>query len=278
MLAHLQGSPRFLFDVWKITAQDAQVAAYANCTRDIVYGGVTYKAAAFEPTRATRKKGLSPDSAELAGVYDSIINRADIHGRRWADAAIQIDRVNFFNPDAWGSALTQRGFAGKWSPGLYNFTVEFLGLSSWLHQPIGKLTSPIDRTRRADQTGVSMTGFIHATTVTAVITQRRIFKVSYVQPSVDYFKYGIVTWTSGGNNGLAQGEGKTSTTTDSGTRTQIELQRPTLRDITVGDGVTLAIGYDGTLNAAKALGANAVLNFDGDPYCPLPDDILRYQP
>jgi uncharacterized phage protein (TIGR02218 family) len=210
MLAHLAASPTYLFEVWKIVAKEGAVAAYANCSRDIVFGGVTYKASPAEPTRATRKIGLDADGAELACVFDAQITRADLFGRRWSDARITKDWVYFFDPDGYGSALTQRGFVGKMTPGNGIFTVEFRSLSSRLDQPIGKVTSPIDRRRRADETGVDMTPYTHATTIASIITQRRIFKVPYVQPAADYFKYGIATFTSGADAGQ-QAEIKTST-------------------------------------------------------------------
>jgi uncharacterized phage protein (TIGR02218 family) len=277
MLTHLAGSPLYIYDVWKLTARDGTIAAYANCSRSITFGGLLYKASPAESTRGSRVLGLEADGAELQGAFDEQIAKSDLFTHKWDDARITKDWVYFFNPDGYGSALTQKGFVGKITPGNGIFVIEFRSLSSRLDQTIGKLTSPIDRRRRADETGVNMAPYTHNTSVDSIQTQRRIFKVPYVQPTDNYFRYGIATFTSGNNNGK-QLEIKSSTTTDGGTRTQIELQHSTPANLTVADTMTLVIGYDGTLAAAKALGSEAVISLDGEPTMPLADDILRYEP
>ena len=275
MLAHLQSNVTFLCEVWRITARDGTVAAYAAHTRNLLYDGVTYKAAPVEPTRTSKKIGLESDTAELFGVFDDIITEADVYGGRWHDARIRKEIVCYLDL-ALGSVAVCSGFAGSFSINNGTFTVEFRALSDRLSQSIGSLASPTDRTRRADETGVSMAPYTHATSVTAA-SSRRVFKVSYVQPGADYFKYGLALFTSGPNSGQEM-EVKASTTTDSGTRTQVELQLPMRSDIGVGNAVTLKRGYSGTREDAKALGSVAVLNFDGEPDMPLSTDILRYEP
>jgi uncharacterized phage protein (TIGR02218 family) len=275
MIAHLQLNVTYLCELWKIEARDGTVAAYCNHTRNITYNSVTYKATPSEPTRSTRKLGLGGDGAELSGVFDSTITEADVYSGRWRDARIQKETV-CYKDLTLGSVDVCRGFAGKFQINNGTFVVEFRPLSSRLEQIIGALTSPIDRTRRADETGVSMVAHTHATTVSSV-TSRKVFKVPYVQPSPNYFRYGIALFTSGANINQEM-EIKSSTTTDAGTRTEIELHKSVRSDIVAAVGVTLKRGYDGTRTAAKALGAAAVLNFDGEPDMPLPDDILRYQP
>lgn len=275
MLAHLQQGVTFLVEIWKIEARDGTVAAYANHTRDLVFNSVTYKATPAEPTRTTRKMGLDSDGAELSGVFDSIITEPDVWAGRWRDAKIRKETVCYADLTI-GSVNVSRGFAGKWQINNGTWVVEFRSLSSRLEQPIGAVTSPIDRTRRADETGVDMGPLTHATTVSSA-SSRRVFKVPYVQPSDNYFRYGIAHFTSGANSGQEM-EIKSSTTTDGGTKTQIELQKAVRSDIVTSVGVTLYAGYDGTLESAKAFGEEAVLNFDGEPHIPLPDDILRYQP
>lgn len=274
MIAHLAQNVTFLCEVWRLTATDGTVAAYAAHTRNLVYDGVTYRAAPVTPSRSPKKIGLDADNADLAGVFDDILTEEDVYGGKWRGARIQKEIVCYADLSL-GSVAVSKGYAGKWTINNGAFTVEFRSYSDRLGQPIGSHTQAADRTRRADLTGVSMAAHTHATSVTDV-TSRGVFKVSYVQPSPDYFKYGLAQFTSGDNDDLEM-EVKSSTTTDGGTKTQIELQLPMRSDIAVADGVTLIRGYDGSRAAAKALGAEAVLNFDGEPDMPLSDDVLRYQ-
>jgi len=275
MIAHLQGGVTYLCELWKIEARDGAVAAYCNHTRDITFGGVTYKAAPVEPSRTVRKMGLDSDNAEITGVFDDILTEQDVWGGRWRDAHIRKETV-CYKDLTLGSVNVCRGFAGKFTVNNRTYTLEFLSLSSRLDQPVGAQTSPVDRTRRADETGVSTGALTHATTVSTA-SSRRVFKVPYVQPSENYFRYGTALFTSGANEDQ-EVEIKSSTTTDSGTRTQVELHKAVRSDILAGVGVTLVAGYDGTREAAKALGPEAVLNFDGEPDMPLATDILRYEP
>lgn len=275
MIAHLQQNVTYLCELWRVTSRDGQVAAYANHTRDLIYDGVTYKASPAEPTRTTRKINLEPDSAELQGVFDGVVTETDLYAGRWRDARIRKDWV-CYRDLSLGSALTQKGFVGKVTVGNGVYVLEFLSLSSRLDQPIGDLTSPTDRTRKAADTGVDMGPYTHETTVDSA-SSRRLFKVAYVQPSENYFQYGLAQFDDGANAGRTF-EIKYSTTTDGGTRTQIELHKNTPGVIAPSDAITLYRGYSGTRSAARDLGEEAILNFRGEPDMPLPDDSLKYQP
>jgi uncharacterized phage protein (TIGR02218 family) len=277
MQAHLAGSPTYVYEAWKVTARDGAVSAYANCSRPITFGGTLYAATSNEPTRTTRRMGLSPDGAEMSGVYDDHITRADVQGGRWADARVFKCWVYYYDPDGYGALLPQKGFVGKTQPRTFDFTLEFRSLSSRLEMQIGKRTSPIDRRRRVDQLGIDPAPYIHVTSVTATTDGRKLFKVPFLAPSPDYFKYGVCTWGAGNNSGQII-EIKAGTVTDGGTLTEIELQYPTRAVIQPGDPVTLMRGYDGRLETAKALGTEVVVGMDAEVTMPLPDDVLRYQP
>lgn len=273
MLLHLASNVTFLAELWRMTAPDGTVAAYAAHTRDLTYDSVLYKAAPVEPTRPTRKIGVEPDGAELFGVFDSIVTEAGLVGGKWKKARIQKDIVNYTDL-TMGSALIQKGFAGEFSIRNGTFRVEYRSLSSLLQQRIGDLTSPLDRRRTLAETGISLAAHTHATTVQS-FTDRRKFKVSYVQPSSDYFKYGLATFTSGANNGLKM-EIKSSTTADGGTRTEIELQLPMPSAIAVTDGVSLVRGYDGTRAGAKLIDTALVTSMEAEPDLPGLNSILTY--
>jgi uncharacterized phage protein (TIGR02218 family) len=274
MIAHLQQGTTYLCELWRITARDGAVAAYCNHTRDIVYDGVTYKAAPVEPSRPLRKIGLDADAAELSGVFDDTFTERDVWAGRWRDARIRKDVVCYADLTL-GSARTDKGFTGKIRVSNGTYVLEFLSLSSRLDQPVGAQTSPIARTRRADETGVDMAPLTHATTVSSAAS-RRVFRVPYVQPLADYFRYGIAHFTSGANAGQEM-EIKSSALVESDTKTEITLHTAVRSDVVAADGVTLYAGYSGTREAAKALGPEVVLNFDGEPDIPLASDILRYQ-
>lgn len=280
MLAHLAQNITFLVPIWKITAADTTVAAYAAHTRDLVFGGVTYKAAPVEPTSFTQTLGVhEANHVELFGVMDSTVTEADIQGGRWKGAKIVFEYVAYdpasgaIHPTVVGSVGKMKGQAGKFSLNNGTFRVEFRSLSDLLSQEIGDLTSPQDRNRTPEALGVSMVSFTHASTVMS-FTNRMKFKVSYVQPNVDYFAYGRAEWSTGANAGLKM-EIKASTTTDGGTRTEIELQLPMRGVIANGDTLNLIAGYDGSRTQARDK-FGAMEEFNGEPDLPGITAVIKY--
>ncbi|MGB9180274.1 MAG: DUF2163 domain-containing protein [Pyrinomonadaceae bacterium] len=271
MIDHLAQNVTFLTELWKMTAQDGAVAAYAACSRDLLFNGTTYKAAPVEPTRSTVKLGLQPDTAELMGVLDDIVTEADILGGCWKSASIEKQYVSWLNLSIGGVAR-MIGEAGRYSILNGTFKVEFVSKSQRLSQQIGDLTSPTDRRVRLDELGIDITPYTHAATIKS-ITDRRKFKIDYVQPSANYFRYGLVHFSTGANAGLEM-EIKSSTTTDSGTRTEIELQLPMPRAIAVNDTANFIMGYDGSREQAKALGV--VESMEAEPDLPGLRGVLTY--
>lgn len=266
MIDHLGSNVTFLAALWKITAPDLTVAAFAAHTRDISFGGTLYKATPSEPTRSTRKEGVQPDGAELTGVFDDTITEANIIGGKWRGSRIYKAFVNYLDL-TMGAVAEANGFAGKFSIRKGTFVCEFLSLSTKLSQEIGDLTSPIDRRRRLSETGISLAPFQHAATVTGV-TDRRRFTTGVVQAN-SYFKYGLVTWLTGANAGL-------SMEIKDNVAGAIELQLPMRSAIVIGDTATLLRGYDSTRDAAKAIHADVMTSFDAEPDLPGISKVLTY--
>jgi hypothetical protein len=94
-----------------------------------------------------------------------------------------------------------------------------------------------------------------------------------VQPRENYFQYGLVQWTLGANAGL-EAEIKSSTTTDDGT--EIELQIGMGSNIADADAGDFIMGYDGSREAARALGEEAVEGLQSEPDLPPSAFILNY--
>jgi uncharacterized phage protein (TIGR02218 family) len=266
MLAHLAGNVTTLCPIWKITATDNTVAAYAAHTRLLIFDSVTYSPAPVEPSRVIQKIGLEPNSIELFGVLDSIITEPDVQGGRWKNAAVQYEWVNYLDL-TMGSVGKIRGKAGEFNIHNGTYRLEVRSLAELMRQEIGELTSPIDRNRRPEDLGVSMVPFTHARTVTAV-ADRMNFTVNGTAQANDYFQYGRAEFTSGANAGLKM-------EIKSNVGNVIELQLPMRSAIANGDAVTLIAGYDGTRDQARdKFGAAAA--FNGEPDLPGIRGIIQY--
>lgn len=267
MLDRLGSNVTWICAIWKMTAVDSTVAAYAAHTRDLLFESVTYKSAQVEPTTFTQTLGVQQANyVELFGIFDDIVNEADLQGGRWKNAKIQFEYVDYLDLTI-GSVGKMKGQAGKISINNGTFTVEMRSLSDLLSQEIGELTSPVDRNRRPEDLGVGMGPFTFARTVTA-FTDRRNFTVGGTAQANDYFRYGRAEWTSGNNNGL-----KMEIKANVGN--VIELQLPMRSTIQIGDNLNLIAGYDGTREQARDKFA-AMVNFNGEPDLPGLKAIIQY--
>lgn len=266
LLDHIAGNVTTLCAIWKITATDTTVAAYAAHTRNLTFESVLYYAAPVEPTRFSETIGVQANGVELFGVFDDVITESDVQGGRWRNARIVYQLVNYLDL-TMGSIKKIKGQAGKISINNGTYRIEVRSLSDLLNQEIGDLTSPLDRNRTPEDLGVSMGPFTHARTVTA-FSDRRNFTVNGTAQVDDYFKYGRAQWTSGANNGL-QMEIKANV------GNVIELQLPMRSAIAIGNTVTLIAGYDSTREQARDKFA-AVEEFDGEPDLPGLKTIIKY--
>lgn len=267
MIAHLQGNVTTLAAIWKITATDSTVAPYAAHTRSLTFELVTYSPAPVEPSRLVQKIGLEPNSIELFGVFDSIITEPDTQGGKWKNATVQYEWVNYLDL-TMGSVGRIKGKAGEFTIENGTYRLEVRSLAELMRQEIGELTSPIDRNRRPEDLGVSMTSFTHARTVTGTPPDRRNFTVTGTTLANEYLKYGRAEFTSGANAGL-----KMEVKNNIGNA--IELQLPMRSTVANGDAVTLIAGYDGTRDQARdKFGAAAA--FNGEPDLPGIRGIIEY--
>lgn len=274
MLTALQSNVTFLIPVWVMTAKDGSVAAYAAHTRSISYNSIPYAAAPVEPSRFSQAIGLDANHVELFGVFDDIVTEQDVQGGRWKNAPIVYELIAYdpatgqASATATGYANKMRGQAGKFSINNGTFRVEFRSLSDLLGQEIGELTSPMARNRLLSDLVSNVAPYTFARNVTA-FTDRRNFTVDGAAQVNDYFKYGKVTFTSGGNNGRAM-EIKASI------GNAIELHLPMLTDIAIGNTVSLVAGFDGSREQARDK-FNAMENFNGEPDLPGLKAVLKYE-
>jgi len=276
MLTHLAQNVTLLIPIWKMTATDNTVAAYAAHTRNLTYNSVSYTAAPTEPTRATQTLGITQaNHQELFGVLDSIVTEADLQGGRWKNAKIVTEYIVIDvatgQPSATitDSVQKMKGQAGKISINNGTFRVEFRSLGDLTSQQIGEYTSPVSRQRTLlDLVGAGAIGtYTFARTVTSS-SDRRNFVVNGTAQANDYFQYGKVTFTSGANNGRSM-EIKASV------GNAIELQLPMMSNIANGNTVSLIAGWDGSRDQARDK-FGAAENINSEPDLPGLKAIIQY--
>jgi len=268
MITALGSNVVFLCPIWKITSRDGLTAAYCGHTRPaagknwnpltpFLFNGVTYTPSASVNTRDVHKIGFSPNSSQINGVFDNIIKRSEVEGGRWKLAKVTYEYVNYLDLTL-GSTGKIVGVVGQIEVKNPEYTMEFFSNAQLLHQLIGDMTSPTDRSNFP--AGLLKTSYQSNRNVVSSADQRHLV-VDGAAIADNYYTEGIVFWTTGNNakyNGME---------IKSNTGNTLELQLPMPEVITAGDHVTLLAGYDGTRDQMKSKFSD-MIDFQGEPDLP----------
>jgi uncharacterized phage protein (TIGR02218 family) len=266
LAAHYASGTTTLADLLKITRKDGQVFAFTSASTDVTISGQLYTSAqGLDISSLEVTAGLAVDNLELTTLDDgTIFSRVEVLAGVWRNADFIISRYNWANP-ADGIEVRMVGTVGEVHLKRGSITAELRGLQQYLQQPIGSVTSKTCRARLGDSLcRVVLTGYTVTGSVTASASQQ-VFTDSSKAQAADYFAEGIVTFTSGVNNGLSQ---KVKTFTGG----VFTLALPMLQTIATGTTYTVVAGCRKRLEDCSGK-FNNVINFQGEPHLPGVDQI-----
>ena len=258
----------------KVTRTDGDVFGFTSGMSSAVIDGVTYDATqGLDITGIVTSAGFAVDNLELTTLDDgSLFTTADVLGGRWQNAAFLIFRYNWANL-ANGTEPIIAGTIGNVTLRRGSIVAELRGLQQYLQQPIGNVTTRTCRARFADfptpnqnnLCRLSASDYIDEGEVTAV-TSRQVFEADIQgttsEPPEDYYGEGVLTWTSGTNEGLRV---KVKSYTAAGV---VGLMLPLPTDPQVGDTFEIVAGCRKRLTEDCRDKFNNVLNFQGEPHLP----------
>ena len=264
LLTHIAGEVTSLATLWKVTRADALVFGFTDHDAAITYDGVTYEAATGYSASAIRTSAaLNVDNMEVEGMLSSAtITDEDLLAGLWDDADFVIMRVNYADLTQ-GHEVMRSGTLGNDKTGGQHFVAELRGLAQRLQQVVGRIYKPACDADFGDaQCGITIATWTVTGSVTAV-TSQSAFTDSVRAEAADYFKFGLLTFTSGDNDGFAM-EVKDFATG------AFVLQQAMPNPIQVGDAYSVYAGCDKLLASCKTK-FNNVINFRGFPHVPGPD-------
>lgn len=261
----------------RITRTDAEVFGFTSHDVDVEIDGVTYSAAqGFDASQIVTSAGFAVDNLELRTVDDgTLFTRVDVLGGRWRNARFVVFRYNWESPED-GLEYLLAGTFGEVRLLSGQVVVELRGLQQYLQQALGNVTTRTCRARFADypepsvgnRCGLAASDYTEAGTVDTVAS-RAVFVSTDVANSstADWYGEGVLTWTSGANDGLSQ---KVRSHAANGTFT---LSLPMPADIAEGDAFTVIAGCRKRLAEDCRDKFDNVLNFQGEPHVPGVDVI-----
>ena len=253
---------------WRIGRRDGVVLGYTGHDRDLVIGGLLYRASpGMLPSAITLDDGFDDSSLDVRGALSSeAMSAADLAAGRWDGAAVSIFMADWETPGAAPIEIV-RGELGDVSVRRDAFEAELRGVAAALDRPVVEQTSPECRAELGDKRcRVDLAPLTHLARIASVAGEAQIEIVPL--PAGAHFRHGRIRWIGGGNCGLAL---------------EIADQQAnilTLRDVphfppAPGDLVEIVEGCDKTIATCGGRFAN-VPNFRGEPHLPGMDLLTRY--
>jgi uncharacterized phage protein (TIGR02218 family) len=269
LATHLAQRVTTLCTCWKITRDDGAVYGYTNHTADLNISSVLYKAASgFTASHIETSSQLNVDNLELTGALISAeITEADVTAGLWDFADVEIFQVNYTDLSQ-GTLKLRKGNLGELRTAGNMFVAELRGMLQKIQQNIAWTYEVACNADVFDaRCGLSAASFSASSSVTAITSNSVFNAVSLAAQPTGYYAGGLLTWTSGLNDGLRM-EVKAFTT---GTGL-IELFLPMPFDIGGGDTFDIQAGCDKSVATCLSK-FNNVINFRGFPYIPGNDKI-----
>ena len=252
----------------KITTVDGTSYGYTDHEFPLTVDSVVYQPApGLSRTNLTATTDSQVSNQEFGSAWVDAPEEEMISGK-FDNATVEVAFCSWQHPE-YGRLLIDKGNLGviQWTAD--GFRADMQSHMRQLQRNINfvftagcrhSLFSQFDNTHIGACT-LNKASYTWSGTVNAVTTQRSTFTTTGLSQANGVCTNGVLTWTSGPNNGLSY-EVKAHTVTGS---TTIELFLPTIYDIAAGHSFSITAGCDKTLATCKAK-FNNVVNFGGFPH------------
>ncbi|MEO9634135.1 MAG: DUF2163 domain-containing protein [Parasphingorhabdus sp.] len=254
--------------LWRLEREDGIALGFTSHDSDLVIDSFRYRASpGMVPSSIVLTDSLEIDNVEIAGVMTSAaIAEADLIAGRWDGALLYIALINWEQPDAEPLPLICGEFGEIIRSG-DGFTVEMLGATSFLNEPIAPLTSPTCRAELGDRAcKLSLHRYERQGRIISVGEDE--IGIEGLNAAASDYIFGSLRFLDGPNCGLSyaiiDGQGDVVRLAD----------RPD-QSAALGNRVLLTQGCNKNFATCRDRFANSI-NFRGEPYLPGNDLLTRY--
>jgi uncharacterized phage protein (TIGR02218 family) len=262
----VEGDLTSLAFCWRVERRDGICLGFTSHDRDLVIGGLIYRAApGMLPSAISVSDDFDASTLDVSGALTSdAISEADLAAGRWDRAAVSLFMTDWEDPDGERLPLA-RGELGDVTVKANGFEAELRGPAALLERAVAEQTSPECRAGLGDRRcRVDMAGRARVTRVAAA-AEAVVVVAEACGPA---FAFGRLRWIGGANSGLesliAASDGP-----------ELILREPPPFAIGVGDLVEIQEGCDKSFATCTGRFANAG-NFRGEPHLPGMDLLTRY--
>jgi uncharacterized phage protein (TIGR02218 family) len=266
--AWLDGALTTLAFCWRLERRDGIALGFTSHDRDLVIGGLPYRAApGMMPSAVEKSDGLDADAVDVTGALTSDAIRADdLRSGRWDGAALALFAVDWTAPEDDPVPIT-RGELGAIGTEGGQFTAELRGPTAMLERPVVEETSPECRAELGDRRcRIDLSGRQRIAAVVAIDDE--MVTLDSAEPVAGGWAWGTLRWIDGPNSGL-----RSAILASAGA--VVTLREPPPFVVEPGTRAMIVEGCDKRLSTCAGRFGNAV-NFRGEPHLPGNDLLTRY--
>lgn len=282
LATHVAGHSHTRCKMLKLVLTDGTVIGVTDHDRDLTYnlgdGAVTYDSGTgVLASDIAMSASLDADNYEVSGPVNGTFTLAGLLGGRFDNARAYLFEVNWKSLGD-GAAKFLAGNVREIRVEGGTFKFEIRSDMDRFNQVVGRvLANNCDADFGDVRCGATPT--VESETVVAVTDSMRFTVTNGGSHADDFFNLGIVTPTSGANDGQAPIEIVNWEDNGDGTAS-LELFTPLVSTPAVGDGFDIQNGCSkarksDTVGVPTCLGYNNVINFRGFPEIPGSDQVFR---
>jgi len=268
---HLSQPLTTIAKCWKLILNDNTVLGFTNHSESITYDSQIYNSLiGFEGDSITSNLDTDYNKTNAISILNSsYITEKDMIAGKYNHAKVEIFVVNYEDL-TMGKMILFSGYLSNIKCEDGKFFAELKGVGSELEKSIGDIFSPLCRAEFCDSKCKLLTSnYTFNGTVSSLTDDLQFYSntIEINTKSQGYFNYGIITFTSGNNNGLSMEIKQFS----SGNFI-LSMEMP--YDILVNDTFSVIAGCNKKFSTCCESFSNGI-NFRGEPHLPGIDFMLK---
>lgn len=259
--SQLRSSAVDLAKCWRIERSDGVIIGFTEHDKALTIDGVEYQPTnAFSSSAFSQKNDLSVSNINVVALISDLITEDDLHAGKFDNADVRIFYVIWSHLEYGTMPIMGARFGEvKFMEG--QFEVELRSRAQALQQPIGRVYGlECDALLGDSRCTVDVTGYTQTGTVQALFDVIGFYDNALTAEEDGYFQYGVVTFTSGDNEGL-------SVEVRGHAGNLVVLLEPPAFPISIGDEYEIVAGCDKTCDTCRLKFSN-LDNFRGFPHMP----------
>ncbi|MBL0371079.1 DUF2163 domain-containing protein [Rhizobium sp. KVB221] len=271
--AHLAEDATTLCHAWRLTRRDGVVLGFTDHDHDLTFDATMFQAASgYQASDREALSGLAAPSADVVGALSSdAITDKDIAAGKYDGARVELFLVNWDQPSQHTMLKVQE--IGEITRSESHFRAELRSVAHKLSQTRGRIYGHrCDAAFGDGRCGKNANAFRATGTVASAPDLSRMTVHGLGEFANGYFRYGMLTFTSGVNDGVSV---DIESHVQANAAVTLVFWLPVPAKPANGDTFKIIAGCDKSIDTCRSKFDN-VANFRGFPHIPGADFTYAY--